>query len=112
VKSRAPHLRRRAKDWIVRIEKTLKLAETLWEDDETQFGEPLATHMALLDAEFVPYYTRLLRLWDQGHEVHMAGCRRDRQQARRSSRNRGTDLVLHGMVRWRRAGLLKLLKRT
>jgi hypothetical protein len=77
----APPLRQRAKDWIVRIEKTLKSADalsrstaSLWEDDETQFGEPLATHLALLDAEFVPYYTRLLRLWDQGHEVHMGGA--------------------------------------
>ena len=73
-----PHLRRRAKDCIVRLEKTLKLADThsrstdsLWEHDETQFGEPLATHLALLDVEFVPYYTRLLRLWDPEHEVHM-----------------------------------------
>jgi hypothetical protein len=73
-----PHLRRRVKGWIVRLEKTLKLAEShsrstdsLWEHDETQFGEPLATHLALLDVEFVPYYRRLLRLWDPGHEVHM-----------------------------------------
>ena len=72
---------RRGGLWIVRIEKTLKLAETLsrstsslWEDDVTQFGEPLAAHMALLDVEFVPYYTRLLRLWDQGHQVHMGGA--------------------------------------
>lgn len=73
-----PHLRRRAKDRIVRLEKTLKLAEafsrstdSLWEHDEIQFGEPVATHLALLDVEFVPYYMRLLRLWDPGHEVHM-----------------------------------------
>jgi hypothetical protein len=79
--SGAPHLRQRVKDWIVRIEKTLKFAETLsrstsslWEDDETQFGEPLATHLALLNVQFVPCYTRLLRLWDQGHEVHMGGA--------------------------------------
>jgi hypothetical protein len=79
--SRVPRLRQRVKDWIVHLEKTLKLAEThsrstssLWEDDETQFGEPLATHMALLDVEFVPSYTRLLRLWDPGHEVHMGGA--------------------------------------
>lgn len=79
--SAVPHLRQRVKDWIVRLEKTLKLAEThsrstasLWEHDETQFGEPLATHMALFDVEFVPYYTRLLRLWDPGHEVHMGGA--------------------------------------
>jgi hypothetical protein len=76
--SAVPHLRRRVKDCLVRLENTLKLAEThsrstdsLWEHDETQFGEPLATHMALLDVEFVPFYTRLLRLWDPGHEVHM-----------------------------------------
>jgi len=78
--SAVPHLRQRTKDWLVRLERTLKLAEThsrstdsLWEHDETQFGEPLATHMALLDVEFVPYYTRLLRLWDMGHEVHTGG---------------------------------------
>ncbi|OKO70854.1 hypothetical protein AC628_29870 [Bradyrhizobium sp. NAS96.2] len=68
------------KDWLVRLEQTLQLAETnrrstgsLWEHDETQFGEPVATHLALLDVEFVPYYTRLLRLWDMGHEVHTGG---------------------------------------
>lgn len=65
----------------MRIEKTLQLAETksrstasLWEDDTTQFGEPAATHMALLDIEFLPYYTRLLRLWDPGHEVETGGA--------------------------------------
>jgi hypothetical protein len=75
-----PRLRQRVKDWLVRLEKTLQLAEThqrstdsLWEHDETQFGEPVASYMALLDVEFVPYYTRLLRLWDMGHEVHTGG---------------------------------------
>jgi hypothetical protein len=73
-----PQLRQRAKDYIGRLEKTLKLAEThsrstasLWEHDETQFGEPVAAHLALLDVEFVPCYTRLLRSWDPGHQVHI-----------------------------------------
>jgi hypothetical protein len=76
-----PHLRQRVKDFIVRLEKTLKLAKTyslstngLWEHDETQFGEPLAAHLALLDVEFVPYYTRLLRQWDPGHAVHIGSA--------------------------------------
>ena len=43
--------------------------ESLWESDEFQFGEPLATFMALLDVNFVPAYTRLLRQWDMLSEV-------------------------------------------
>ncbi|GLH79339.1 hypothetical protein SSBR45G_42480 [Bradyrhizobium sp. SSBR45G] len=76
-----PHLRQRAKDYMRRVEHTLKLAAThsrstdsLWEDDETQFGQPLATHLALLDIEFVPDLVRLLPMWDPGHDVHIQGA--------------------------------------
>src|SRR5262245_32933126 len=69
--------RRRIIEWIGRLEETLRLAETrslatdsLWEHDETQFGEPLVTHLSLFDVQFVPLYTRLLRLWDISHAVH------------------------------------------
>jgi hypothetical protein len=64
-------------EWTDRLEETLKLAESrslatasLWEHDETQFGEPLLTYLSLIDVQFVPFYTRLLRLWDMGHAVH------------------------------------------
>lgn len=69
-------LRRRTRDFLVQIEELLLLTATrnrptssLWEDDETQFAEPLAAHLALTDIAFVPYYTQLLRLWDAEHEV-------------------------------------------
>jgi hypothetical protein len=76
-----PQFRRRIIEWIGRLEETLRLAETrelstesLWEDDQTQFGEPLVTHLALVDVYFVPFYTRLLRLWDLSHEVEQGGA--------------------------------------
>jgi len=76
-----PQSRRRIIEWIGGLEETLRLAEaralstsSLWEDDETQFGEPLLTHLSLVDVQFVPSYTRLLRLWDMSHEVHTGGA--------------------------------------
>jgi hypothetical protein len=72
-----PQSRRRIIEWIGRLEETLRLAESrslstdsLWEHDETQFGEPLLTNLSLSDVQFVPLYTRLLRLWDLSHAVH------------------------------------------
>lgn len=69
-------LRQRAMVWLVRMEEVLLKAaalrrptESLWEDDETQLGEPIASHLALIDLSFVPYYTQLLRLWD--HDTAM-----------------------------------------
>jgi len=76
--SRNPQSRRRITEWIGRVEEVLRLPESLslptsglWEHDETQFGEPLVTHLALVDVQFVPFYTRLMRLWNMSHEVHM-----------------------------------------
>ena len=76
-----PQFRRRTIEWIGRLEETFKLAESLalttdslWEDDETQFGEPLLTQLALSDVQFVPFYTKLLALWDMSHEVHTGGA--------------------------------------
>jgi len=76
--SKNPQFRRRIMEWIDRLEETLKLAETrdlstagLWEHDETQFGQPLLTHLALSDVQFVPEYTRFLRLWEMSHQVNM-----------------------------------------
>jgi hypothetical protein len=49
-----PQSCRRIGEWIGRLEETLRLAESrslstdsLWEHDETQFGEPLVTHLSL-----------------------------------------------------------------
>jgi len=75
--SKSPQSRRRITEWIDRLEETFRLAESrslstasLWEHDETQLGEPLVTHLSLMDVQFVPLYTRLLRLWDISHAVH------------------------------------------
>jgi len=73
---KAPHLHQRIKDWFVRLEEVLeqikgykRSTEGLWEDEYTQFCEPLISYLANCDIEFVPYYTRLLRRWDLMHEV-------------------------------------------
>lgn len=72
--------RERVMKWTTRIENILKTidrygrsTESLWEDDETQFGEPLLTHLALSDVALVPSYTKVLKLWDLGHEVEQNG---------------------------------------
>lgn len=43
------------------------------EESYTQFAEPLVSNLAIWDLAFVPYYTRLLRLWDLHAEVHQVG---------------------------------------
>lgn len=70
-------MRIRVKNWITKLEKLLieanqstRSTSSLWEHDETQFGEPLVTLLALHDVEFVPCYTGLLRQWDMGSEVN------------------------------------------
>ncbi len=47
---------------------------SLWESEETQFGEPLVTLLALHDRSFIPAYCRLLAQWDMDHEVRQAEC--------------------------------------
>lgn len=76
-----PQFRERLTKWLDRVEETLRLpavhdlpTDGLWEHDDTQFGEPVATHLSLVDVAFVPSYTRLLRLWDLSHEVHQGGA--------------------------------------
>lgn len=71
-----PKTHERVKAWVKRLESVLKRSEaygrsteSLWEHDETQFGEPIITHLASTHLEFVPNYTNMLRLWDLGHEV-------------------------------------------
>ena len=43
--------------------------QSVWEDDETQLGEPMVSLLALMDREFIPAYTKLLAVWDMDHEV-------------------------------------------
>jgi hypothetical protein len=77
-----PELRPKIDGLIDRIEGLLKEANarlpnataSLWEHEETQFGEPLVTLLALHDRSFIPAYVRLLRQWDMDHEVHQAEC--------------------------------------
>lgn len=69
-----PGTRDRVRKWVKSLENVLKRSDDgagdLWEHDETQFGEAILTYLAVMDAEFVPAYTNLLRLWDMDHEVH------------------------------------------
>ncbi len=73
-----PALRRRVERWVSRYAQTLKRAEkamrstaSLWEDDTTQFGEPLMLLLALLDVTFVAHYEEFLQLWDLDHQVEI-----------------------------------------
>lgn len=64
-----------AKNWLANAESLLAQAVNiparydLWEYDEVQFAEPAIATLALSDVSFVPYYTKLLGLWDMEHEV-------------------------------------------
>jgi hypothetical protein len=44
---------------------------SLWEDDTTQFGEPLMLLLAILDITFVAQYQKFLELWDLDHQVEI-----------------------------------------
>lgn len=59
---------------VERVSTFGRSTESLWEDDETQFGEPVLSHLALADRAFVPFYTRMLQAWDLGHEVEQNGA--------------------------------------
>lgn len=66
----------RLKAWLVQIEKLIVKAngldrhtESIWEEDEVQLGEPAISVFAMIDKTFIPYYERLLRVWDMAHEV-------------------------------------------
>jgi hypothetical protein len=58
-----------------KIENLLMLAKSagrstasLWEDEQTQFAEPLVSLLALHDVRFVDSYRRLMNQWDMEHE--------------------------------------------
>jgi hypothetical protein len=71
-------LQARLQEWLSKIERLIIEADntakrstaSLWEIDEVQFGEPAACAFALVNRSFVPFYTRLLGVWDLDHEVH------------------------------------------
>jgi hypothetical protein len=76
-----PASRPRVERWVSRYAKTLKRAEkaerstaSLWEDDTTQFGEPLMLLLAVLDIAFVAHYKKFLELWDLDHQVEIWGA--------------------------------------
>jgi len=71
-----PASRQRVERWVSRYANTLKCAEkamrstaSLWEDDTTQFGEPLLCLLAVMDVTFVAHYEEFLLLWDLSHQV-------------------------------------------
>ncbi len=66
-----------AKKWLNSVESIIAFAndapstgEGVWEYDEAALAEPAISVLALMDVSFVPYYTRLLALWDMEHEVN------------------------------------------
>lgn len=72
----APAPRQRVERWVARHAKTLKRAEeamrpteSLWEDEYTQFGEPLVMLLAGIDPTLVAHYETFLELWDLEHAV-------------------------------------------
>jgi hypothetical protein len=73
-----PALRPRVEQWVIRYVKALKCGEmaarstsSLWEDDHTQFGEPLMMLLAIQDIAFVAQYQKFLELWDLDHQVEI-----------------------------------------
>jgi hypothetical protein len=65
-----------AKNWLNSVEALLAYANEapsstmgVWEYDETQFAEPAIATLVFSDVSFVPFYTKLLGLWDMKHEV-------------------------------------------
>jgi hypothetical protein len=74
-----PASRQRVERFVTRYANTLKRAkeamrstESLWEDDETQFGEPFMFLLAMLDIAFVAQYNLFLELWYVGHPFELA----------------------------------------
>lgn len=68
-----PALRPRISQWIENLAQVLELAgeyDTVWEDEETQLGEPLVSLLAVIDRTFISGYVRLLERWDMDHEVN------------------------------------------
>lgn len=70
-----PLLRPRIISILDRIEKLLiqvqsvgRSTASLWEDEQTQFGEPLVSLFAFHDVGFVNNYRFLMNLWDMDHE--------------------------------------------
>ena len=71
--ARNPDLHQSAEDWLEMVlrllERTKKSISHLWEYDEIQFAEPAVSILALVNPDFVPFYTRFLSVWDMEHEV-------------------------------------------
>lgn len=72
-------LHSRLQEWLSCVENLIIEADaakrstaSLWEIDEVQFGEPAACAFALINRSFIPFYARLLSVWDLDHEVHQA----------------------------------------
>jgi hypothetical protein len=51
---------------LKRAKEAMRSTESLWEDDDTQFGEPLMFLLAMLDIGFVAQYEKFLELWYVG----------------------------------------------
>jgi hypothetical protein len=73
-----PACRQRVERWVSRHLETLKRAqdakqntESLWEDDNTQFGEPLMFLLAAMDVTVVAHYVAFIELWDLDHQVEV-----------------------------------------
>ena len=61
--------------WRAILEKGNKTASGCTsEADETQFGQPLLSHLAIREKRFVPHFQNFLRHWDMDHEVEISGA--------------------------------------
>lgn len=78
--AREARLHSRLQQWLSAVEDLIVSTDAtagrstagIWEHDETQFGEPAASVFALAHRSFIPFYTRLLKVWDLDHEVHQS----------------------------------------
>lgn len=72
----APHIKERMKKWFRDVAELYADAPSfmgaIWETEDTQFPEVGITAFAVLNLDFVPEYTRFLKLWDMDHEVRQS----------------------------------------
>jgi hypothetical protein len=68
----------RLEQWLSEVEKLIAEANSgvrsngsVWELDEYQLGEVAACAFALVSRNFVPFYVRLLKVWDLDHMSHL-----------------------------------------
>lgn len=65
------HFRPHIEAYFDKVETTLRGASGQFlEDTDVAFAEPVVSCLAMIDVAFVPYYTRLLGLWDMSLEAH------------------------------------------